>query len=113
MFRTFINIFKIPELRNKVLFTVGLLAIYRIGFYVPVPGVNQEKMTSTMAGGGALGQLTEYFQLFTGGNLQQSTIFGLGIMPYISASRSFSSFWSRWCRRWRSCPRRASRAGAK
>ena len=46
MFRTFINIFKIPELRNKVLFTLGLLAIYRIGFYVPVPGVNQEKMTA-------------------------------------------------------------------
>ena len=89
MFRTFINIFKIPELRNKVLFTVGLLAIYRIGFYVPVPGVNQEKMTAQMGGGGPLGQLSEYFQLFTGGNLQQSTIFGLGIMPYISASIIF------------------------
>ncbi|MFQ5489700.1 MAG: preprotein translocase subunit SecY [Phycisphaerae bacterium] len=89
MIRTFFNIFKIPELRNKVLFTVGLLAIYRIGFYVPVPGVNQEKMASSMAGGGGLGQLAEYFQIFTGGNLQQSTIFGLGIMPYISASIIF------------------------
>ncbi len=90
MFRTFINIFKIPELRSKVLFTVGLLAIYRIGFYVPVPGVNQEKMASQLgSGGGGLGQLAEYFQIFTGGNLQQSTIFGLGIMPYISASIIF------------------------
>ena len=89
MFRTFFNIFKIPELRNKVLFTLGLLAIYRIGFYVPVPGVDQKAMASQMAGGGALGQLAEYFQIFTGGNLQQSTIFGLGIMPYISASIIF------------------------
>jgi len=89
MFRTFINIFKIPELRNKVLFTLGLLAIYRIGFYVPVPGVDQKAMASQMQGGGPLGQLAEYFQIFTGGNLQQSTIFGLGIMPYISASIIF------------------------
>ncbi|MHC4063399.1 MAG: preprotein translocase subunit SecY [Planctomycetota bacterium] len=89
MFRTFLNIFRIPELRNKVLFTLALLAIYRIGFYVPVPGVDQEKMAATSAGGGGLGQLAEYFQIFTGGNLQQSTIFGLGIMPYISASIIF------------------------
>ena len=89
MFRTFLNIFRIPELRNKVLFTVGLLAIYRIGFHVPVPGVDQEKMTSRMSGGGGLGDIAEYFQLFTGGNLQQSTVFGLGIMPYISASIIF------------------------
>ncbi len=89
MFRTFLNIFKIPELRNKVLFTLGLLAIYRIGFYVPVPGVDQAAMSAGMRGGGPLGQLAEYFQIFTGGNLQQSTIFGLGIMPYISASIIF------------------------
>jgi len=85
MFRTFINIFKIPDLRNKLLFTLGLLAIYRIGFYVAIPGVNQDAMSR----GGALGGLAEYFALFTGGNLQQSTIFGLGIMPYISASIIF------------------------
>ena len=88
MFQTFINIFKVPELRNKVLFTLGMLAIYRIGFWVAVPGVDQLAM-SKLAGSGALGDLTQYFQLFTGGNLQQSTIFGLGIMPYISASIIF------------------------
>ncbi len=87
MFRTFINIFKIPDLRNKILFTLGLLAIYRIGFYIAIPGVDQEAMSQR--GGGALGGLAEYFALFTGGNLQQSTIFGLGIMPYISASIIF------------------------
>ena len=53
MFRTFINIFKIPDLRGKILFTLGLLAIYRIGFYVPLPGVDQGAMSR--AASGALG----------------------------------------------------------
>ncbi len=88
MFRAFLNIFKVPELRNKLLFTLGLLAIYRIGFFVPLPGVNQEGLSKHFQGGGA-GQVAEYFALFTGGDLQQSTIFGLGIMPYISASIIF------------------------
>ncbi len=88
MFRAFLNIFKVPELRNKLLFTMGLLAIYRIGFFVPLPGVNQELLSKHFQGGGA-GQVAEYFALFTGGDLQQSTIFGLGIMPYISASIIF------------------------
>ena len=91
MFATFLNIFKIPELRNKILFTIGMLAAYRIGFCVPVPGVDQTAMSGGMSpeGGGPLSDLMDYFQLFTGGNLTQSTIFGLGIMPYISASIIF------------------------
>ncbi len=89
MFATFLNIFKIPELRNKILFTIGMLAAYRIGFCVPVPGVDQLKMSGGGGGGSPLGELMDYFQLFTGGNLRQSTIFGLGIMPYISASIIF------------------------
>ena len=89
MFRAFLNIFKVKDLRNKILFTLGLLAVYRIGFYVPVPGVDQAELTryfESLGSSGGIGQLTEYFAMFTGGNLQQSTIFGLGIMPYISAS---------------------------
>jgi preprotein translocase subunit SecY len=89
MFRTFLNIFKIPDLRNKLLFTLGLLVIYRIGFYVPLPGVDQQRMSQRSGSSGAVGGVAEYFALFTGGNLQQSTIFGLGIMPYISASIIF------------------------
>lgn len=89
MFATFLNIFKIPELRNKILFTLGLLAIFRIGHYVAVPGVDQTAMSASAGGGGGFGDLVEYFQIFTGGNLSQSTIFGLGIMPYISASIIF------------------------
>src|SRR4051795_10818293 len=93
MFKTFINIFRVPELRNKVLFTLMMLAIYRIGFHVPIPGVNQEglrKLSENQAkGGSAAGRLASYVSLFSGGNLSQSTIFGLGVMPYISASIIF------------------------
>ena len=87
MFRALLNIWKVRELRNKLMFTLGLLCIYRIGFVVPLPGVDQEALSVSMSGGGGgMQQLTEYFSIFTGGDLQQSTIFGLGIMPYISAS---------------------------
>ncbi len=90
MLKTFLNIFKVPELRNKVLFTLGLLAIYRIGFAVPLPGIWQEEMSRVSTGGeGGLGDAFEYFAIFTGGNLSQSTIFGLGIMPYITSSIIF------------------------
>jgi len=91
MFRTFLNVFKIAELRNKLLFTLALLAIYRIGFHVPLPGVNQDLMARTARAmkGTGFGQLAEYFALFTGGDLQRSSMFGLGIMPYISAAIIF------------------------
>ena len=91
MLRTLFTCFKIPELRNKMLFTIGMLAIYRVGFWVPLPGVWQEEMLKHFSAqqGSAMGDLASYFALFTGGNLSQSTIFGLGIMPYISASIIF------------------------
>jgi preprotein translocase subunit SecY len=92
MFKTFINIFRVPELRNKVLFTLFMLAIYRIGYHVPLPGVNQEQfaaLAEKAADDTAAGRLASYVSLFSGGNLSQSTIFGLGVMPYISASIIF------------------------
>ncbi|MCH9023026.1 MAG: preprotein translocase subunit SecY, partial [Planctomycetes bacterium] len=91
MISTFVNIFKVAELRNKVLFTVLMLGIYRIGFAITLPGIDQGEMSSQMAqgGSGGLSDAFEYFAIFTGGNLRQSTIFGLGIMPYISASIIF------------------------
>src|SRR3954468_1303036 len=94
MFKTFINIFRIPELRNKVLFTLFMLAIYRIGFHVPIPGVDQavfEEMMKKQGQGpeGAASRLASYVSIFSGGSLSQSTIFGLGVMPYISASIIF------------------------
>jgi len=90
VFKALINIFKIPELRNKVLFTAMMLAIYRIGFHIPLPGVDQTQIAEHFQRqSGAAGRLAEYFAVFTGGSLKQSTIFGLGIMPYISASIIF------------------------
>ena len=78
------NIFAVPELRNRVLFTLGLLAVYRVGGHVPTPGINPEALAllaeqakSTMFG---------LYDMFSGQNLSQMTIFALGIMPYISAS---------------------------
>jgi preprotein translocase subunit SecY len=96
MFKTFANIFKVPELRNKVLFTLFMLTIYRIGYHVPLPGVNQDrfaeiaaKAAESDAQNNAASRLAAYVSLFSGGNLSQSTIFGLGVMPYISASIIF------------------------
>ena len=87
MFRAFVNVFRVPDLRKKVLFTLLMLCVYRIGFYVPLPGVNQDRLAKHWQGaGGAAEQAAELFAMFTGGDLGQSTLFGLGIMPYISAS---------------------------
>jgi preprotein translocase subunit SecY len=86
-----LTIFKVPELRRKILFTAILLAIYRIGFYVPLPIVNQsqlrnwEEQQSTNTAGKLFGTVA----MFGGTSIGMSTIFGLGIMPYISASIIF------------------------
>jgi preprotein translocase subunit SecY len=82
-----VTIFKIKELRQKIMITILFLAIYRIGFHVPLPMINQIEMAHSMSGSdeGLLGLIS----MFSGGNLSQSTIFGLGIMPYISASIIF------------------------
>lgn len=86
-----ITIFKIPELSQKIGITLLFLCIYRIGFHVPLPVIDQEKMFQAMSGAsqGALGQVLGFVSLFSGGTLSQSCIFGLGIMPYISASIIF------------------------
>jgi preprotein translocase subunit SecY len=86
-----ITIFKIPELAQKIGITLLFLVIYRVGYHVPLPFINQQEMlkqTSAMQQG-ALGQVLGFVSLFSGGNFNQSTIFGLGIMPYISASIIF------------------------
>jgi len=83
-----LTIFKIPELRRKVIITLIFLAVYRIGYYIPLPMVDQVKLGEKMANaqGGALGQVLGFVSMFSGGNLSQACIFSLGIMPYISAS---------------------------
>ena len=87
MLEKFLNIFRIPDLRKRVLFTLGILAVYRLGAWVPTPGVNthQLELLFNAQGGSALGLM----DLFSGGTLRRMTIFALGIMPYITASIIF------------------------
>ncbi len=93
MFQAFINIFRIPDLRNRVLFSLGMLVIYRIGFWIPLAGVNQEAMKeaaeNAAQNSSGFGKLIQYASIFSGGSFSQSTIFGLGIMPYITAAIIF------------------------
>jgi preprotein translocase subunit SecY len=87
MLEKFFNIFRIPDLRKRVLFTLGILAVYRLGSHIPTPGVNGkllEQLFSSQSGS-ALGLM----DLFGGGNLRRMTVFALGIMPYITASIIF------------------------
>src|ERR671912_590281 len=84
MLESFRNIFQITELRNRVLFTLALLAVYRVGNHVPTPGVNTEALA--LLAEQARNTMFGLYDLFSGGNLSQVTIFALGIMPYISAS---------------------------
>jgi len=84
-----ISIFKIPELAQKIGITLLFLAVYRIGYHIPLPVVNQEKILEFTQNLGGLGQLVTFASMFSGSNVGQMTIFGLGIMPYISASIIF------------------------
>jgi preprotein translocase subunit SecY len=85
MLRAFINAFKIPDLRRKLLFTLGIIAVYRIGGWIPIPGIEVELLRDAV-GGGAAGGIVGIINVFAGGALQQMAVFALGIMPYITAS---------------------------
>jgi preprotein translocase subunit SecY len=87
MFEKIANIFRIPDLRKRVLFTLGMLAVYRLGGHIPTPGINADMLAQffNQNSGSALGLV----DLFSGGNLRKLTVFALGIMPYITASIIF------------------------
>ncbi|MDP3273703.1 MAG: preprotein translocase subunit SecY [Deltaproteobacteria bacterium] len=80
------NIAKIPELRRRILFTLGMIAVYRVGVYVSVPGANVRVIREVVGGASSDGSLLGLFNLFSGGALEQASIFALGITPYVSAS---------------------------
>ncbi len=80
----FANIFKIPELKRKVFFTLAILVVYRIGAHIPTPGINSAALAEVMAR--MTGTIMGFFDMFSGGALSRLTIFALGIMPYISSS---------------------------
>jgi len=89
-------IFSIHELRRKILLTLGLLAVYRIGWWIPLPIVDVEKMRAMWSHSSGLAQLMSQVSVFTGTQFEQLTIFGLGIMPYISASIIFQLLATVW-----------------
>ena len=84
LFEAFANIFRVPDLRKRLLFALGLLAVYRLGGHIPTPGINitrWEEFFNSNAG-----SIFGFFDLFAGGNIRRLTVFALGIMPYITAS---------------------------
>ncbi|HSP79327.1 MAG TPA: preprotein translocase subunit SecY, partial [Myxococcaceae bacterium] len=82
----FANVFRIAELRSRLAYTLVLLAVYRIGIFINTPGVDRAAMNAFMDAQKQSGGLVSLFNLFSGGALEQMSIFGLGIMPYVSAS---------------------------
>src|ERR671931_228045 len=85
MLRTFMNAFRVADIRKKLAFTAAMLALYRIGAYIPAPGINTDAVkdiSQNFTGSNVLG----FLNLFSGGSLQRFAIFALGIMPYITAS---------------------------
>src|SRR3954467_13312938 len=85
MLRTFFNAFRVADIRKKLAFTAGMLALYRLGAYIPAPGINLDavkNISDNFTGSNVLG----FLNLFSGGSLQRFAIFALGIMPYITAS---------------------------
>ncbi|MFV0445986.1 MAG: preprotein translocase subunit SecY [Planctomycetaceae bacterium] len=92
MFSRLISVFRVPELRQKILLTMILLAVYRMGFWIPLPFIDQQQygqMIERMQQGGSVGQIMQVVALFSASQFANVTIFGLGIMPYISASIIF------------------------
>lgn len=86
MLTAFVRAFKTPDLRKKLLFTLFIMALFRLGSYVPTPGVSYVQVQKCQAQGGGANQLLGLADLFSGGALLQLSIFALGIMPYITAS---------------------------
>ena len=87
---TLANLFKIKEIRNKILITLGLLLVYRVGSFIPLPGVNFGEALKSLQDVGGINKLFGMMNVLTGGSLQSATLFSLGVMPYISASIIFS-----------------------
>ena len=84
LIKTIRNIFSIPDLRNRILFTLGILAVFRLGGHVPTPGINADLLQQYFEQ--QAGTVFGFVDIFSGGNLRRLTIFALGVMPYITAS---------------------------
>src|ERR1022692_3138548 len=84
LFEAFTNIFRVPDLRKRLLFALAMLAVYRLGGHIPTPGINIVKWEEFMSSNA--GSIFGFFDLFAGGNIRRLSVFALGIMPYITAS---------------------------
>jgi preprotein translocase subunit SecY len=85
MLNALVNLFKVPELRKKLLFTLGILVVYRLGVQITVPGVNIIKLMESTRGNAGQGGIADFLNLFTGGAREQASVFSLGVMPYITS----------------------------
>lgn len=79
------QLFAVEELRKRILYTLGMLLVFRIGAHIPVPGVDTRQLAEVLSGAFGAG-LFQFINLFTGGALQQFSLFSLGVIPYINAS---------------------------
>jgi len=86
MLRTFLNAFRVADIRKKLAFTAGMLALYRLGAYIPAPGINVDVVEDLADNFSGQSNVLGFLNLFSGGSLQRFAIFALGIMPYITAS---------------------------
>jgi len=93
---SFQNAFRIPDLRKKLIYTFILLAVYRVGSHIPLPGIDIKALTSWFNSQAVAGGILGLYDIFAGGNLQRAAIFALGIMPYISASIIFQLLGAIW-----------------
>jgi preprotein translocase subunit SecY len=84
LFEAFTNIFRVPDLRKRLLFALAMLAVYRLGGHIPTPGINITRWEEFFNSNS--GSIFGFFDLFAGGNIRRLTVFALGIMPYITAS---------------------------
>ena len=86
MLRTFLNAFRVPDIRKKLAFTAAMLALYRLGAYIPAPGINIDVVEDLASNFEGQSNVLGFLNIFSGGSLQRFAIFALGIMPYITAS---------------------------
>jgi preprotein translocase subunit SecY len=89
---TIANMFRIPDLRKRIFFTLGLLAVYRFGGHIPTPGIDANRLAEFFQQNS--GSLFGFIDLFSGGMFRRLTIFALGIMPYITASSRRKANWA-------------------
>src|SRR5438046_4754535 len=89
MFSWLSNAWRVPELRRRLLFTAGVLAVYRLGSWIPAPGVDQTALAQFFGHGGGSGGVLQLLNLFSGSALSRFSLFALGIMPYVTASIIF------------------------